>query len=162
MADRKTILVRKPVQAALACMLVVGMMPPFAFADVEADMQSEETSQKTEANAEDLRHSNGDPADPIERDGEQPVTGEREIETGEDKASPAPEQSESYEQSESAPYASEITDEEIAAVLAESNAVAEPDAIAPLSVDAREVAAQGAVRPFSGADRHETAALQAT
>ncbi len=71
-------------------------------------------------------------------------------------------QSETYEQSEGTPFASAITDEEIASVLSESDSEAQDALIVPLSVDSREVSAQGAVRPFSGANRYETAALQAT
>lgn len=138
---------RKPLSVLLACLLATAAVPSLALANDEGDQAS------IEAASEVIDAQNDDMPEPLEPSDDEPSPAD-EVASGE----------ESLEQTEEFPFASEITDEEIDAVLSELGGASEGGSIAPFSLDARsvnEAATAGSVRPFSGDDRYETAAIQA-
>lgn len=157
MDTRNTIsLARKPLQVALACLLTVGALPASAFA--EEDPAS--------AGAASTTIEQGEAVEPGEAtDGEtrtEPDSAEEPSGRSDGSSTLSPDAG-SYDQTESYPYVSEISDEEIAALLTGSDE-SQGDSISAFSLDALaigEVTTAGAVRPFSGDDRYETAAMQA-
>ena len=149
-------LARKPLQVALACLLTVGALPASAFA--EEDPAS--------AGAASTTIEQGEAVEPGEAtDGEtrtEPDSAEEPSGRSDGSSTLSPDAG-SYDQTESYPYVSEISDEEIAALLTGSDE-SQGDSISAFSLDALavgEVTTAGAVRPFSGDDRYETAAMQA-
>ncbi|MEQ3362759.1 cell wall-binding repeat-containing protein [Raoultibacter massiliensis] len=145
---------RKPLQALLACLLIAGAVPASAYAD-DGFPSAESAPEGVESGASETSdEAFGGEADP---------SSPREPLDQSDAESGFSSDEHAYDQSEEHPYASEITDEEIASLLSDS-ATDRENRVSPLSLDAlavNEVAAAGAVRPFSGADRYETAAMQA-
>lgn len=126
---------REPLQALLACLLIAGAVPVSAYADDglasvgSAPEGVESGALETSDEALDSAADPSSPRESLESDAESSLSSDEHA----------------YDQSEEHPYASEITDEEIASLLSDS-ATDRENRVSPLSLDAlavNEVAAAG-------------------